>query len=153
MAKKKKFVEIRNAGDRSDYVRLLKKIHQDGVCPFCPENFKYHTKPILRNGKYWLTTENMNPYPGTTHHYLFVHKKHVEMPDRVTPAAWKELQSHIAWLISQKKLPAGGFFMRFGDTRYTGATVAHLHAQLVVGAKRSPKNELLVITLGHKKKE
>ena len=149
---KKNFVNLKNANGRGAYTSVLKKITQDKVCPFCPAHFKYHTRPILRTSKYWLVTENMSPYAGTKKHFLFIHKKHIETPNKLSALAWKELLSHINWVSRKYKLPAGGFFMRFGDTRYTGATVAHPHAQMIFGTKKGKGSFLIGPTLGFGKK-
>lgn len=150
---KRKYVDVEAAGDRSDYVAVLKKILRDGVCPFCPETFKYHTRPILRSGKYWLVTENFAPYAGTKHHFLLLHKKHIEHVEAVTPAAWTELLSHIKWVSKKYRFPGGAFFMRFGDKQYNGASVTeHVHAQLFIGSPRSKRTEPIMVTLGYKAK-
>lgn len=150
----KKFVDIKNAGDRVEYVAILKQILKDGVCPFCPEYFVYHPKPILRSGQHWLVTENISPYRGTKHHFLFVHKKHIENLAQLSPAAAAELASHAAWLTKKYKLPGGALFMRFGDKRYTGASVTqHLHAQLISGSKNSRAAFTIHPTLGFGKKK
>jgi diadenosine tetraphosphate (Ap4A) HIT family hydrolase len=152
MAKKKKFVDVAGAGDRAAYAEVLKKIQKDGVCPFCPKYFKYHTKPILAEGKHWLVTENFAPYGGTRLHFLFLHKKHVEHVDKVSPAAWQELLTHIKKITRKYKIPGGSFFMRFGNEQYTGASVTHLHAQMIVGSKRDKNSLPIAPTLGFRKK-
>ncbi len=149
---KKKFVHAPNANDRAEYHSVLKKITRDNVCPFCPAHFKYHTRPILRTGKHWLLTENMSPYEGTKKHFLFIHKKHIETPQKLSAAAWKELLSHLNWVSKKYRLPAGGFFMRFGDMHYTGASVAHLHAQMIIGSKKSKGSFIIGPTLGFGKR-
>jgi diadenosine tetraphosphate (Ap4A) HIT family hydrolase len=150
MARKKEFVDIKAAGDRSEYAAVLTKIKKDGVCPFCPAHFKYHTRPILQDGKYWLATENMAPYTGTKHHFLLLHKKHIEHVTDISPKAWEELLVQIKWLCKKYKLPAGSFFMRFGDKRYTGASVTqHVHAQMFIGSPKSKKTYPLSPLLGH----
>jgi len=35
------------------------------------------------------------------------------------------------YFTGENKIPGGTFIMRFGDTRYTGASVSHLHANLI----------------------
>lgn len=152
MAPRNKFVDPKAAGDRTAYRDLLKKIEKDGVCPFCPAYFVHHPKPILFNGKHWLITENIAPYEGTRLHFLLLHKKHAEHLDQITPAAWNELRALVSKTVKKFKMPGGSFFMRFGDTKYTGASVAHLHAQLLMGRAQSAKTEKIKVTLGHKKK-
>jgi diadenosine tetraphosphate (Ap4A) HIT family hydrolase len=153
MKRKKKFVEITAAKGRPAYQRILREIERDGVCPFCPKHFKYHPKPILLDGKYWLVTENIAPYEGTKLHLLLLHKKHLEQVGEVSPAAWEELRRLLKKITRKFEIPGGSFFMRFGDKRYTHASVTqHLHAQLLVGVRRSPKTEKIKVTLGYKKK-
>lgn len=150
MQRKKNFVKVDNASDRQDYVALLKKIEKENVCPFCMEYFlKNNPMPILRNGAHWVVTPNVSPYKGTEHHFIFVHKKHIERPEQLKPAAWEELRSHVAWLSKKYKMPGGGFFMRFGEGSFSGATVAHLHAHLLTGKKKSASTLPIKPTLGY----
>ncbi len=154
MNKKKRFVDLKAAEGRNAYAAVIKKIIKDGVCPFCPKYFlTYHTRPILRSSKHWLVTENMAPYTGADHQYLFILKKHFETVTEISETAWKELLLHLRWLVRTYKLPSGGFFMRFGDARYSGASVAHLHAQLVVGTRRYKNAKPITAFLGFAKKE
>lgn len=148
----KKFVSVQAAKSRTAYQELLKKIEKDGVCPFCPDYFVYHPKPILSNGKHWLVTENIAPYEGTQLHFLLLHKKHAERLDQITPAAWSELRVLVGKTVKKFKMPGGSFFMRFGDMKYTGASVTHLHAQLLMGTAQSTKTEKIKVALGYKKK-
>lgn len=149
----KKFVNIHAATGRDEYKKILKKIIKDAVCPFCEPHFlKYHTRPVLRKGAHWLVTENMNPYTGTKHHLLLVSRRHVSLPSKLSKEAWVELQTQVKWIEKKYTLPAGALFMRFGDTDYTGASVAHLHANILLGNKSGKGTEPLPVTLGFKKK-
>ena len=129
------FVDHDNTKQRADsgaYGKVIEKIRKDGVCPFCPEHFAvYHKNPTLMDGTHWLLTKNMYPYEGAKHHVLVLHKKHIESFAEVTPEAWTELRTLIAAFLKQENIPGGTFFMRFGETAYTGASVRHLHANLV----------------------
>jgi ATP adenylyltransferase len=152
MKRGKKFVVPEAAGSRAAYRDLLKKIAKEGVCPFCPDYFVHHPNPILLSGRHWLVTENMAPYEGARLHFLILHKKHIERPEQIVPAAWSELHRLVSKTAKEFKMPGGSFFMRFGDTKYTGASVAHLHAQLLMGAARSAKTEKIRVGLGYRKK-
>jgi ATP adenylyltransferase len=132
---------------------VMRRIARDKVCPFCMKHFlKYHTKPILRSGKYWVLTENFQPYEGSKHHLLAVSKKHTTHFGKLPSAAQAELFGLMAAELKKRKVPGGALFMRFGDTDYTGGSVEHLHAQLVSGAKRGKGKETLTIYLGYKVK-
>ena len=128
------FVNIDNTAHRptDTYGNVINQIQKDGVCPFCPESLaKYHKNPILKEGKFWLLTDNLYPYEGAKYHELLIHKEHITSFSEISKEAWDELKDFITSFTDEKKIPGGTFFMRFGDTRYTGASVNHLHANLV----------------------
>ena len=53
-------------------------------------------------------------------------------------------------MIREKENFLGGtIVMRWGDTERTGATVTHLHAQLVVGASREEGGKPILTALGY----
>src|SRR5579864_1492827 len=118
------FVNADNTSFRSDpiYRGVIEAIKKDGVCPFCAENFsKYHKNPILKEGAYWLLTNNMYPYEGAKRHVLILHKAHIETLADISPEAWTEFKTLLDGFIKDIGLPGGSLILRFGDTRYTGA--------------------------------
>ncbi|MBI3630831.1 MAG: HIT domain-containing protein [Candidatus Sungbacteria bacterium] len=120
------------------YKNIIEKIGQDGVCPFCPAYLKrYHKKPIIKTGRYWILTDNMYPYKGAAHHLLLIHKKHIEHFSEITPGAWQELQRLVNFAVKRRAVKGAAFVMRFGDTSYTGASVSHLHANIIGGAGKN----------------
>jgi diadenosine tetraphosphate (Ap4A) HIT family hydrolase len=128
---KKKVVDPRFAkGAR--YKKIINEIKEVGVCPFCPENFRWHTKPILKRAGDWFITKNFNPYKNTRYHFLAIKKTHKERLEELSARDWKELSILLSWTIKKFKLKGGGLAMRFGDTALTGATVCHIHAHLIV---------------------
>jgi len=130
----KPFVNLKNASTRPDgkYKNVIQKIVKDDVCPFCSEYLKkYHKKPIIKTGRFWILTENMYPYTGARHHLLLIHKKHIETIADVSAQAWSELLKLVRREMKKRRIGGGTFYLRFGDTAYTGASVAHLHANLL----------------------
>lgn len=130
----------------------MAKIESDGVCPFCAEHFtKYHPKPIIKETDFWFVTENMSPYEGTKHHFLFVYKpSHISKPEEMSAAALEDLYALLAFVTTTYKIIGGSFFMRFGDTHYTGGSVEHLHAQLITGKSETETSEAIRVKLGWK---
>src|SRR3989344_8106754 len=121
-------VNLRHARTKKQR-RIMEQIKRDGACPFCHDfcgkiivGSRYHTKPIIRETKWWAVTENFEPYEGTTCHLLIVYKFHVIGPEQIDPRSWEGLGKILRWIIAHFNLPAGGFFFRFGDTDYTGAS-------------------------------
>lgn len=145
------FVNLNNSNRGRDerYRNVIGEIQKDGVCPFCPENLaKYHKKPILRDGKFWLLTDNMYPYKGAKHHILLIHKKHIESVADLSGEAWSELLDLIKLETEKRKIGGGTFYMRFGDTAHTGASVTHLHANLVSPDIENPNREPIFARVG-----
>lgn len=131
---------------------LMAQIEADGVCPFCAEHFRtYHPKPILMETEYWFVTENMSPYEGTSHHFIFVYKPaHTSSPKDISPLGAQDLFALISSLTDTYHIDGGSFFMRFGDMAWNGSSVEHLHAQLIVGKKKDTNAEALRVKLGWK---
>ncbi len=121
------------------YSKVIAEINEAKVCPFCPKNFKWHTNPILRREKSWLITKSFNSYKNAKHHFIILCKSHKERFQELTQGDWKQISSLINWAIRTFKLPGGGVAMRFGDTKYTGATVVHLHLHLIIPRIRNNK--------------
>ena len=130
--------------------KLMEQIEHDGVCPFCAEHFtKYHPKPILFETKHWFVTTNMSPYEGTRYHFLFVYKpSHISHLRELSADAYVDLLSSMQRLTEEHGISGGSFFMRFGDTRYTGSSVEHLHAHLIVGDVDDPNHQPVRVKLG-----
>jgi len=127
----------------------MRDILKKGICPFCPKYLeKYHDHPIEKQGKFWVITKNDYPYEGSKYHYLFISKKHIEHIEELEPKAFAELASLAKWLSKKHNLLGGSFFMRFGNPKYSSASVTHLHAHLIVGKKKS--KEILNVPLGYK---
>lgn len=147
----KRFVNITNTLYRPDgvYPDIIKKIREDGVCPFCPHHVtQYHKRPVIKDGAHWILTDNMYPYKGTQHHLLFIHKKHIERFSDISPAAWTELHALADFIVKKRKIKGGALAMRFGDTAYTGASVSHLHAQLISRGTTAKKQKPIVFRVG-----
>jgi diadenosine tetraphosphate (Ap4A) HIT family hydrolase len=145
------FVNFDNTTHRptGTYANVIEQIKKDGVCPFCPESVaKYHKNPILKEGKFWVLTHNMYPYEGTKFHELLIHKTHITSFSEISKEAWDELNDFIKDFTGENKIPGATFFMRFGDTRYTGASVSHLHANLVSPDGENKERKPIIARIG-----
>lgn len=149
MADNKSGLNLDNART-PEQMELMKKIIDDGVCPFCAEHFKkYHPKPILKETEYWFFTENMSPYTGTKYHFIFVYKPaHITTSSQLSPEALTDLFNLVHSAAAEYNIPGGSFFMRFGDHKYTGGSVEHLHAHLLQGDVDAPDHEAVRVKLG-----
>lgn len=135
-----KHVNIQNTRS-DDQFEYYKAIADDDVCPFCTESLKKYLKqPIISEGDHWLVTPNRWPYEHTSAHYLLIARQHIETVTELPSGAFEELGDHVKQLVTDNNLDYGGIAMRFGDVRYTGATVNHLHAHLLQAAKDMPED-------------
>nr|AIA13850.1 HIT domain protein [uncultured bacterium]AIA14240.1 HIT domain protein [uncultured bacterium] len=125
------FVDLEYA--RSDnYRQVLEEIIASGVCPFCPENFRWHPNPILGNSGDWFATESMQPYEDTDKHVLIIGRTHKEELAELTGEDLSAVHALARGVLKWAGAGGGGLMLRFGDTRFTGATVKHLHFHVIV---------------------
>ena len=148
-----KHVNTNNPKSRPDgtYAKVIEQIADDGVCPFCPEHLAEYHKHTVTEKKYWLVTDNMYPYKPNLLHRLLIHKAHVVHITEISPEAWTELREIILEESERAEIAGGTFIMRFGDTRFTGASVTHLHASLVQSNPDDPSYDPtkgLVVRIG-----
>lgn len=132
----------------SEQKKVMEQIVHDGVCPFCQEHFlKYHTKPILKKGVYWMVTENAFPYNGARVHLLFVHLDHLMHPP-TSGNHLVDLFDLLAWAREKYGVLGGTLLLRFGENKYNGASVDHLHAHLIVGDADNPEHKGVRVKVG-----
>ncbi|HEY4518324.1 MAG TPA: hypothetical protein VJG48_01730 [Candidatus Paceibacterota bacterium] len=136
--------------------QVMEDILAKGHCPFCPEQLEaYHKEPLLKDGKFWILTKNQWPYEGAKLHLLAIAKKHAAKLCDLEEGSGNELLDLLTWAEKEFEIPGGSFFIRFGDTDYTGATVQHIHAQLISSEPRldegGKENDKLKVKLGYKK--
>jgi ATP adenylyltransferase len=146
-------VDVQNASTRArgDYAQALAKIEADGVCPFCQAHLaRLHTKPILFQSRHWIVTENAWPYDGTRHQFLLIHRDHIESAEELPSGAWESLGSAYRRLVNEYLIEGAALLLRTGKTDFTGASVAHLHAQLISGGRREADSELIRALVGFK---
>jgi diadenosine tetraphosphate (Ap4A) HIT family hydrolase len=119
---------------RDDQRAVMEEIEKQGHCPFCRENLeKYHKNPILKEGKYWLLTENQWPYEKVKQQLLAIYKTHIENISEMDPAAGSELIAMFSEEANKRNMSGGGVAIRFGKSEFGnyGSSVVHIHAHLI----------------------
>jgi len=146
-----KHVDPNNAlrADRSNYHAVLQTIVAEGNCPFCREHFdRHHPHPILNEDDFWIVTENGWPYAGSDKHFLLVSRRHIETINELSEQERLGFFSAIDRLASANNLSALTVLWRSGETSRTGASVAHLHAQVIVGYERTSESPPIMTVVG-----
>ncbi len=119
---------------REDQRAVMEEIKKEGHCPFCRENLeKYHKAPILKEGKFWIFTDNQWPYEKIKHQLLAIYKTHVEHIKDIDPEAGAELFAFFSEEARKRNIVGGGLAMRFGSSEHGnyGSSVLHIHAHLI----------------------
>jgi diadenosine tetraphosphate (Ap4A) HIT family hydrolase len=131
---KNRFINL-NSVRREDQKKVMANINEAGHCPFCRENLeKYHKKPILKEGTFWILTDNQWPYEKIKHQLLAIYKTHIEHIADMDPEAGKELIEMFQEEAQKRNIPGGGIAMRFGSNPEHGnygSSVLHIHAHMI----------------------
>ena len=131
---------------------LMQRAIEKNVCMFCPDSLeKFHERPIIKRNKSWLVTENKFPYAGARVHLLIIHRQHIEHIRDIRSDGWRDLGALLSWMSNTYNARGGSFFFRFGDTKYTGATISHVHGHFILGVARARAKGSIETRLGYKK--
>jgi len=117
-----------------DQLAEMRRLDAAGICLFCPDGLARHARQrILLRTRHWSVTPNEFPYQGTSLHLLLVPDQHaadlLDLSEEVRHDFWEAL----AAVAREHELSHYGLGVRNGDCRYTGATIRHVHAHVLVG--------------------
>lgn len=143
-------IHIENARTPEQF-SVMGQIQKDNVCPFCRENLdKYHKRPILKEGKFWIITENQWPYEGAKTQLLAIANRHIELFEEITEEESSELFKLFQLVAKEKNIVGGTFAMRFGSSeKGYASSVKHLHAHLIEPDLEKPDHKGLKFTISH----
>lgn len=115
----------------------MRRLDAAGVCLFCPDYLTRQSRQqVLFSTKHWTVTPNEFPYPGTSLHLLLVPHQHaadlLELSEEVRGDFWVALSA----IAERHGLRHYGLGVRNGDCRFTGATIRHVHAHMLVSANQ-----------------
>lgn len=144
----KRVVNIKYAKGKGEYEEVIRSIENEGKCPFCPENFKYHKKKVLRKKGNWFVTDNTWPYKNARIHLLIIGVKHKEKFEELTIDDFKDVSSLTRWAIKKFNIKGGALTFRFGDTEYTGATVCHSHFHIITPTRTKGVTNFVTFPIG-----
>lgn len=120
----------------------MKDLAERGVCAFCWEHFdNEHREPIELKTDHWIVTKNDYPYDRTSLHLILIPREHVGTLSELSQATLHDLTDTIVAVEKKWQLTHYGVGIRSGDMRYTGGTVEHLHAHIIVGDIDDPEHE------------
>lgn len=128
------FDHVRTAEQRE----RMERLDAAGVCLFCPDGIAAHAaaEVVLRTG-HWAVLPNAFPYEGARLHLLLIPREHAEDLLELSAPARADFWAALARVKQRYGLAHYGLGARNGDCRYTGATIAHVHAHVLVGDEAS----------------
>ena len=113
----------------------MRQLEAQGLCLFCPDGLARHSRQqILFQTRHWSVTPNAFPYPGTRLHLLLVPGQHAADLLDLDEAVRQDFWAALGAVRDRYELSYYGLGVRNGDCRFTGATVRHVHAHVLVGA-------------------
>jgi ATP adenylyltransferase len=112
----------------------MRRLEAAGICLFCPQALREHGRQrIAFETRHWAVTPNEFPYVGTRLHLLVVPHQHVtdmtDLDDEALADFWTALRT----VRQHYGLGHYGLGVRNGTCAFTGATIAHVHAHVLVG--------------------
>jgi diadenosine tetraphosphate (Ap4A) HIT family hydrolase len=117
-----------------DQAAEMRRLDAAGICLFCPDGLARHPpERIVLRTRHWTALLNDFPYPGTRLHLMLVPRQHASDLTGLPAAAQLNFWQALAAVVRDHQLTYYGLGVRNGDCRYTGATIEHVHAHLLVG--------------------
>ena len=110
-----------------EYRKELEEIEKKGECPFCSKNISN----AIFTTHHWAVFTNEYPYKEASQHFLIIYREHSEDVTDLLADALAELTHLVLKLQLAYKLEGHKLLIRSGDMKKSGATVQHLHAQLI----------------------
>jgi ATP adenylyltransferase len=111
----------------------MRELEAAGSCLFCPAELDAHpgAAGFLRTA-HWTVLPNDFPYQGATLHLLLVPRQHARDLLELDAAARADFFTALEAARDRYGFAHYGLGVRNGECRYTGATIAHLHAHVLV---------------------
>jgi len=117
-----------------DQLAEMRRLEAAGICLFCPDGIRRHKRQqILWQTSHWTVTPNKFPYAGTRLHLLLIPHEHVGDLLDLPAAARQDFWVVLGWVRERFALDHYGLGVRNGDCRFTGGTIRHVHAHVLVG--------------------
>ena len=111
----------------------MERLEAAGVCLFCPEELGRHAGAAgFLQTEHWTVMPNDFPYPGTSLHLMLIPRQHAGDLLDLGAAAQADFFTALAAARAHYGFAHYGLGVRNGDCRYTGATIVHVHAHVVV---------------------
>jgi ATP adenylyltransferase len=112
----------------------MRRLEAAGICLFCPQSLREHARQrVVIETRHWAVTPNAYPYAGTRLHLLVVPVHHVNDLLDLNDEALADFWTAMRQVRERYELDHYGLGVRNGNCSFTGATIAHVHAHVLVG--------------------
>jgi diadenosine tetraphosphate (Ap4A) HIT family hydrolase len=130
----RKLYNLKNARTEEQF-KKMQSLEREGQCNFCQDysgEYKLKT-PVVRTN-FCRASENMTPYENSRYHFLIIFNRCIEKRSELTKEEWLDLNEVCTILEEVFKMPGSSLLVRSGNWDYTGSSVSHLHAHLIMGS-------------------
>lgn len=113
----------------------MQRLEAAGICLFCPGGPRddAHKRAVVWENRHWTVLPNDFPYKGTRLHLLVVPHKHVNDMLDLDEESLSDFWDVLKVIRERFNLEHYGLGVRNGNCSFTGATIAHVHAHILVG--------------------
>jgi ATP adenylyltransferase len=113
----------------------MQRLEAAGICLFCPGSPRddVRQREVVWESRHWTVLPNDFPYQGTMLHLLVVPHKHVNDMLDLDAESLSDFWDVLTVIRERFNLGHYGLGVRNGDCSFTGATIAHVHAHILVG--------------------
>lgn len=136
-----------DAARTEDQKNEMKRLDEEGICLFCPDNIYKSENPLEFETKYWMVKKNDYPYKGTKHHVLLIPKVHAASVSELPAEVQTEFLPVVSRCETLYKLGSYAIAMRSGDMHYNGGSIEHLHAHMFSADLDDPDFEPIRVKL------
>jgi ATP adenylyltransferase len=112
----------------------MRRLEAAEICLFCPAPLREHARQrVILETAHWSVTPNEYPYKGTLLHLLVVPHQHVNDMLDLDEESLADFWTVLKTIRERFGLGHYGLGVRNGNCSFTGATIAHVHAHVLVG--------------------
>lgn len=113
----------------------MRRLEAAGICLFCPGDPREEIpeRTVVWESERWTVLPNDFPYKGTMLHLLVVPHRHVNDMLDLDEESLSEFWDVLKVIRERFNLDHYGLGVRNGNCSFTGATIAHVHAHILVG--------------------
>ena len=103
----------------------------EGSCPFCQRDPELNPE-LSGSNKHWVVQHSAFPKQHSELHLLLIPRRHITHLNALDLREWIALLRAGRWVFKNFDPKGGGIIWRFGPLKYTAASIAHSHINIII---------------------